>query len=79
MQRAEHELAQGMAAIFVAAAARTLQREHGWERAAAVAFGERLLVVSNEIAVEVAAELRGRSATAGSTASITAAAEPPTG
>lgn len=60
IQQAEHDLAQGMAAIFVTAAARLLQQEHGWEREQAVAFGDRLLTTANTIALEVAAPQLGR-------------------
>lgn len=61
---AEHALAAGIGTIFVAAAARVLRTEYGWEQAATVAFGERVAVVAGQMAAELAAKGRERGGTA---------------
>lgn len=58
----EDTVARGTAAIFVAAAARVLEREHGWERAAVVTFGDRLAATAQEMAVELLRDTRGGTA-----------------
>lgn len=63
-RRAEHALATGIGTIFVAAAARVLRTEYGWEPAATVAFGERVAVVAGQMAAELAAKGRERGGTA---------------
>lgn len=48
----EDTLTRGTAAIFVTAAVRILQREHGWDAAAAEAFGGRMIVTAQDVARE---------------------------
>lgn len=70
----EDTVARGTAAIFVAAAARVLEREHGWERAAVVAFGDRLAATAQEMAVELLRDTAG--GTSGGQGDIAGAVEP---
>lgn len=55
MREAEATLANGMAAIFVAAAARVLRLDHGWEPEAVATFGDRLLAEATQMARELTA------------------------
>ena len=55
MREAEAALANGMAAIFVAAAARVLRNDHGWEPDALAVFGDRVLAEATQMARELTA------------------------
>lgn len=55
MQQAEETLTVGLAAVFITAATRLLQNEHGWSREAAVAFGDRIAAEAGVVAREVIA------------------------
>lgn len=49
----EDTLTRGTAAIFITAAIRVLQQEHGWDEAAVKTFGDRMIAAAQNVAQEL--------------------------